>query len=270
MKVGRLRIRNAILATFICTMGVAAQNMPNGVITKQNLLSALEYGRLHRKERKSAKWYVAKIKAHKVDFQLSLHDERRVCYAGEYLGSKGLDALIEAIRQNRAPSEGHAMPDEKSKSQEPQRSISQSITNSPGSAAVIGDNNTVNLGPQNRRLTAVQESEFVKILQDNPKGEIEVSCIESGGPEPCTFAHQIANLMSSNGWKVNFGPIMFGAGDPTKRIPELYILVHSNENPPVRAMVLQHALKTVGYNAEGIARSDVAQDYVQLMVWHKQ
>lgn len=122
-----------------------------------------------------------------------------------------------------------------------------------------------------RRLTAEQEAQFVKILKDNPKGSVEISCIESGGPEPCDFARQLARLLESKdaGWAVNFSALMFGAGDPTKTIPEMYILVHSDKNPPPRAVVLQYALKTVGYDAVGLERSELAADFVQLTVWFR-
>ncbi len=145
--------------------------------------------------------------------------------------------------------------------------ISQTMTNSPGAIQASG-NVTINRGIEQRRLTQEQEVEFMKILRDNPKGKIEISCVESGGPEPCNFARQLAGLMQSKeaGWTVNFAPLMFGAGDPTKTIPELYILAKKG-NVPYRANVLQHALKSVGLNAEGIEREDVADNFVQLMVW---
>lgn len=130
---------------------------------------------------------------------------------------------------------------------------------------------TINKGVQSRRLTTEQEFLLVKILRDNPKGNVEISCIESGGPEPCDFARQLARLLQSKdaGWTVNFSPMMFGAGDPTKTIPEMYILSQSNKSVPPRAIALQYALKSVGYDAVGIERSDVAVDFVQLTVWFK-
>lgn len=149
--------------------------------------------------------------------------------------------------------------------------ITQTMTNSP-SGIQAGGNVTVNQGIQPRKLTVEQETQFLKILKDSPKGNVYINCIESGGTEPCDFARQIARLMESKdaGWKVTFEPLMFGAGDPTKTIPEMYIQVHSNKNPPPRAIVLQYALKSVGYDAIGIERSDVAADFVQLTVWFRQ
>lgn len=62
---------------------------------------------------------------------------------------------------------------------------------------------------------------------------------------------------------------MFGAGDPNKTIPEMYLLVQSSKNPPIRAAVLQTALKNLGYDAAGIERTDVADDFVQLTIWFR-
>jgi hypothetical protein len=168
-----------------------------------------------------------------------------------------------------SPSQKGAIPmtDEK-KSETIPSSINQTMTNSPGGIQA-GGSVTINHGVQPRKLTDEQESLFVKFLRGNAKGGIEISCIESGGPEPCDFARQLAQLLGSAGWSVNFSPIMFGAGDPTKTIPEMYILVRANDVPQ-RATVLQNALKSVGYNAVGIERPDVAPDHVQLTVWFQQ
>jgi hypothetical protein len=169
------------------------------------------------------------------------------------------------------PNKEPAVSSNQDKDPKPSTSITQSMVNSPGGIQA-GGNVTINQGIPPRRLTREQEAAFVEILKHNPKGSVEISCIESGGPEPCSFARQVAQLLESReaGWTVTFSPIMFGAGDPTKRIPELYILVHDAQNPPARAAVLQHALRSVGYEAVGIGRSDVPKDFVQLTVWFRQ
>jgi len=74
--------------------------MPDGPITKENLLSALEYGRLHKDKRKSSDWYVEMIEEHQVSFKLTPDDEKEIRRRGNYLGDKGLDDLVAAIHKN--------------------------------------------------------------------------------------------------------------------------------------------------------------------------
>jgi len=145
-------------------------------------------------------------------------------------------------------------------------SVKQTMTGSPGGIQVARDY-IVNQGIPPRMFTPEQANLFLQILKSSPKGDIRVQCIESGGPEPCNFARQIAGLLESAGWVVKFAPLMFGSGDPTKTIPEIYILVRKNESPPIRAIALQAALKMVGVNADGIPREDEDDDFVQLTVW---
>lgn len=142
---------------------------------------------------------------------------------------------------------------------------SQTMTNSPGGIQAGGDV-IVNQAPPTRKLNEPQQMLFSELLKSNPKGEITVSCIENGSAEPCTFARQIVNLLKANGWTVvSFEP-MIAWGDPNKIIPEIYIQVQSNEHPPDRAKVLQHALKIAGYEAIGFAESSLGPDAVHLTV----
>lgn len=147
---------------------------------------------------------------------------------------------------------------------------SQTMTDSPGGVQVMGDNNTVNQGPQPRRLTPAQEALFVQILRDNPKGRVEVSCIESGGPEPCDFARQLGRLLESEdaGWTVTFSPIMLGAGDPAGTIPALYLEAQS-DTPPLFAFVLKEALRAaLGHEPVCVVDSNQPPDFLRLTVWH--
>lgn len=146
--------------------------------------------------------------------------------------------------------------------------VNQTITNSPGSTQIIGDNNTV--GPKPRKLTPAQEALFVQILKDKPKGHVAITCIESGGPEPCDFARQLRGLLESKdaGWAVTFDPIIFGAGDPTKTIPALYLEAQS-EVPPPFAFALNEALKAVlDHEPVRFVKADQPPDFLQLTVWH--
>ena len=97
-------IRLSVCATLIChaipyAHGVA-QTMPEGPFSIENLLSALEYGRLHTDKRMPPSWYIERIKKEGVNFHLSLDDEKRIRQHGDYLGEKGLDELITAIKSN--------------------------------------------------------------------------------------------------------------------------------------------------------------------------
>lgn len=200
------------MCLFAMTIPARGQKMSDGPITKDNLFSALESMQARKSKRKNAAWYVALIRAHKVDFHLTPDDELEIRHKGRYLGQKGLDSLITAVRDNHVvtsnqqPSsdqeKGKAMSDEKSKSQESPRSISQSITNSPGSAAIIGDNNTINLGPQPRRITVGQAEKIILVLRAHPAQTITVFRITSDR-EAETFALQIAQVLHDGGWQVD-------------------------------------------------------------------
>lgn len=63
-------------------------------ITKEGLLRSLSRRAL------SSRTLVLQVQQRGVTFQLTASDEQEIRRAGEYLGSKGLDALIEAIRSN--------------------------------------------------------------------------------------------------------------------------------------------------------------------------
>jgi hypothetical protein len=51
-----------------------------------------------------------------------------------------------------------------------------------------------------------------------------------------------------------------------KRLPKYYFLVQSNKTPPLRAVVLQHALKAIGYDAPAFERPELPSDFAQLSV----
>lgn len=146
----------------------------------------------------------------------------------------------------------------------------QTMTDSPGGVQIQGNHNTVNQGVQPRKLTPEQEVLFVQILKDNPKGHVEIDCVESGGPEPCDFARQLGRLLESRdaGWTVTFSPIMLGAGDPTKIIPALYLQAQS-EKPSLSAFALREALKAVlGHDPDCFVDPNQPPNYLRLTVWH--
>jgi hypothetical protein len=106
---------SALIAVFaiacFSTLAVSgrAQTMPNGAITKDNLLSALESMQSRKSKRKDAAWYVAMLEEHKVGFQLTSADEQEIRRVGTYLGKEGLKDLIEAIRNNYRETEFHGL-----------------------------------------------------------------------------------------------------------------------------------------------------------------
>lgn len=254
-KIFRLAVIAIVLLAILANHSYAQQG--TGSIAKEGLLKAL------RKKVLSSKTLIRQIQRRGVTFQLNSEDELEIREVGKYLSKPGLDNLIAEIRKNYHP-------DVSQKPTQNPSLINQTMKDSPGGIQA-GGNVTINQGVQPRKLTAEQEGQFVKILKDNVKGNIQVTCIESGGPEPCDFARQLVGLLESKdaGWTVEFSPLMFGAGDPKKTIPEMYILVQNAKSPPIRAIVLQQALKTVGYDAIGLERSDVAPDFVQLTIWFK-
>lgn len=179
------------------------------------------------------------------------------------------DNQVETLGEMPPTQKGDLMPEKTPNSVEQPHAISQTMTNSPGGIQA-GGNVTISQGPQPRRLTADQQAFFTAFLRSNGKGSIDIACLENGGPEPCAFARQLVDLLKSSGWTISSFTPMIGFGDPTKTIPEMYLLVKSNQNPPMRAIVLQQALRAVGYEATGFERPDQDADFLQLTVAPKQ
>jgi hypothetical protein len=214
-----------------------AQDMPDGPITKENLLSALKYGRLQKDKRQSADWYVAKIKENKVSFQLTSADKQKIRREGKYLGQKGLDSVIKAVRDNYHKEREQAMSDDKPNPP----TVSQTMTNSPGSAQVVGDNNTVNLGPQPRTITVEQARKIIEVLRANPSQSITVykSIIDN---EAGNHALQIARVLELGGWNVK----VEGIG---QLIPPTYGIecrIKDSEKSATICPLLEKAFGTVG------------------------
>jgi hypothetical protein len=81
----------AFCAILVFGSRVPAQNNP---ITKRNLLESLRIGAVTAKE------YSEIIRKHRVDFRITAEDERQIRRAGKYLGKKGLDQVIAAVRDS--------------------------------------------------------------------------------------------------------------------------------------------------------------------------
>lgn len=115
---------------------------------------------------------------------------------------------------------------------------------------------------KDRHLTAEQRSQLLEILRANPKGSIDVSCI-AGSLEPCNFAGELVEVLKAAGWQVAFtrGFLSLG-GTPVGLIIE----VKDAKKAPVRAEMLQKALKRVGFPAPGRLQSGINEQAVNLVV----
>lgn len=69
-------------------------------ITRDNLISSI---RLGNREKKAAARYIELINRYGVDFSLTPQDEQWIRRTGKYLGKKGLDDLVAAIKSNYHP-----------------------------------------------------------------------------------------------------------------------------------------------------------------------
>ena len=89
-----------IVLTFSQQALVARYQQHIKPITRDNLISSIELG---RRERKTAARYIELINRYGVAFRLTAADERKNRRLGNYLGKKGLDDLIAALRDNYRP-----------------------------------------------------------------------------------------------------------------------------------------------------------------------
>jgi hypothetical protein len=91
----------------LCSLAIVAfgrtQIMSGGPIRKENLISALESMQSRKSKRRDAAWYVAMVNEYKVSFRLTPDEEQQIRHAGRYLGRKGLDDLIAALRTSYRP-----------------------------------------------------------------------------------------------------------------------------------------------------------------------
>src|SRR2546423_412967 len=110
MKVMKIEGR-AVLKCFslcVCVLICAMNALPSFTvsqqeskpITKDDLIRSCKPGRL---ERRTAAEYIDLIEHDKVDFSLTQDDEQKIRRACRYLGKKGLDYLIAALKSNYRP-----------------------------------------------------------------------------------------------------------------------------------------------------------------------
>lgn len=87
---------------------IARIQQSTDTITKGALLGAL------RKEALTSEELISEIQRSRLSFQLSPEDEKEIRRAGRYLGKKGLDNLVGAIRSNyRVITSPRSLPEEK-------------------------------------------------------------------------------------------------------------------------------------------------------------
>lgn len=230
--------------------------MPNGPITKDKLLSALESMQSHKSKRKDAAWYVAILKEHKVDFLLTTEVEQKIRLHGNYLRKRDLDNLIAAVRDNYR----------QNVSQQPTSipsSINQTMTNSPGGIQA-GGNITINERPQARELTPEQRQSLIRILNKSPKGSIDVTAV-MGDNESAAFADQLTKILESAGWTVVHSGLTTFVGHTVG----LIVVIHDSQKVPEHADVLRRALNSIGFPTKGEVSPSRPQDVIELVVASK-
>ena len=107
MKIKR-KYASKLVCLFMCVtvcafgqmLSVATCQQADQPVTRKILKRSFEAG---RKEKISAERYVDLIKRIGVDFLLTPEIEKEIRAEGKYLGTKGLDDLVEAIRNNYRP-----------------------------------------------------------------------------------------------------------------------------------------------------------------------
>ena len=118
-----------------------------------------------------------------------------------------------------------------------------------------------------RRISDKEKNRAWSILITNPKGSVNVSCLNTD-KESCDFATEIAELLKSAGWSVTgpSGVLSFSAagGPPVG----LTISVRENTLPP-RATILKNALEKIGFSVLGEFRLETPKDEVHLLVGAK-
>jgi hypothetical protein len=120
-----------------------------------------------------------------------------------------------------------------------------------------------------RRLSPEQAQAITSALAGvKVTGTLSVICV-GGGPEPCSFAAQVVEALTSAGLPVDFGEpnrgVMFVGASPTG-----VGLVTRSQSGPAWGIMLQRALQAGGIEAPAEFREDAAEDSVVIRVGHKQ
>lgn len=168
--------------------------MSDGPITKANLLSALESMQSGKSKRQDISWWESQITEHKVDFNLTKEDKRKIRQHGDYLGRNGLDKLIVTIQRNRYKTTGHIRVN---KPPAQPSSVNQSITNSPGSI-LAGRDVIINQG--RAAITPEQRDAMRSVLREHPSTVIYILTFQDT-EDTRTLANQITETFISSGWK---------------------------------------------------------------------
>ena len=176
----------------------------------------------------------------KVDFVFTRKEKQALRRYGSYLGKKGLDNLIIAVRDNRSEGAAAISPPH----------VTQTMTNSPG-AVQAGRDVTINLRPAPpapRQLTAEQIGIISQELRTYGVGSVTVW--EIGDREANNFAQQFLAAIRASGWQIslNFAEQM---------IPPPYglILIVPRKEAP-EGVALQKALVRAGLQVEVQVRPD--------------
>jgi hypothetical protein len=247
-----MRILISILCLVIGISSTVGQSKPP--INKEDFLSAIKLG---EKEKKTAVSFINLVNELKVDFALTRKDKQVLRRDGYYLGKKGLDSLIIAVRDNYRPQEQKPTPP----------TISQTMTNSPGGVQA-GGNVIISSTIPPRVLTAAQENTIITALEAAPpSGQAVISCLVNDDQEPCNFARQLSKTLTSKaGWMIPRVVPRIGFGDSTKPVATLAVTVQNAEKPPAHALALRRGLTMAGIPSVGFADAELPDGLIEITV----
>lgn len=188
----RVRLRILLVAALLLTVLPVYSQVRRGTdpIDKTGLLETLK-DKVVR-----SKTLVAQIQRRGVSFKMTPEDEQQIRDAGKYLGKTGLDNLIKAIRK-------YHHPETSQKPAPTPPTISQTMTNSPGSLQV-GGNLIVNPGNGHWGLNDEQLSLLSRRLapfaQQKDRGDL-ITCV-LGDSASTRFAVNLVAAFRKAGWNL--------------------------------------------------------------------
>jgi hypothetical protein len=114
-----------------------------------------------------------------------------------------------------------------------------------------------------RKLSEGQRVQLMKILNQGPKGLVEVST-SMGDGEASGFATELNDIFRATGWTTEFKHSIFKG-----RQEGIQLVVHNSNSIPPHAYVLVHAFNVINIPAQTSNNQDVPDGSVRLIVGHK-
>jgi hypothetical protein len=111
-----------------------------------------------------------------------------------------------------------------------------------------------------RRLSATHHAELVHLLRQGAKGAFDIQYVASN-PESQNFSEVLRKPIVEAGWVLRITRSTLDASPPTG----LRIIVRDNNVPP-RAVMLQKALRTIGFPAAIWISPNSEEDFVMLYI----